>query len=481
MSLLIFNVSALQLMRNVFSVGAAGILASLLLAGCATVPKSAVTAPSQFANADQSYTSDPVVQAFWRSYGDTRLDDLVQRALSANRDLRAAEARLRQSRNLARQSFLDFGPTGSLTVDHLTTKVGSSPATTSYGALPTASWEIDLFGRVRNTVYGRSADAEAALADMHGARVTVASETARVYFQLRGSSARLAVALANAENQRQTLGLTQARFEEGAGSELDLQRARTQLQTTLATVPQLATLQKQLLYQLAVLLGESPSQFAAPDLLEVQAIKLPELTPIGDPTEWMRRRPDIRRAEARLASAAAAAGVSIANLFPKVSFVGNARVSGAPSFSDLTDSAYQVTQFGPSLSWAVLNIPKQLFDVSVQRARRDESLATYEQTVLNALAETETALTAYRNSRQREVELEAAGLSSQRSEELSRVRYEAGAADFLSVLDAQRTQLQVADQLAQSHTDRATALIAVYKALGVGWDVQEAGQQLSPP
>lgn len=473
--------STSQVMRKVVSVGAGFILAPLFLAGCATVPKSSVTAPPQFANADQSYTSDPVVQAFWRSYGDSRLDDLVRRALLANRDLRAAEARLRQSRNLARQSLLDFGPTGSLTVDHLTSKERTNAATTSYGALATASWEIDLFGRVRNGVFGRSADAEAALADMHGARVTVASETARVYFQLRGSSARLAVARANAENQRQTLGLTQARFEEGAGSELDLQRARTQLQTTLATVPQLATLQKQLLYQLAVLLGESPSQFDAPELLEVQAIKLPELTPIGDPATWMRRRPDIRRAEARLASAAAAAGVSISNLFPKVSFTGTARVTGAPSFSDLTDSAYQFTQFGPSLTWAVLNIPKQLFDVSAQRARRDESLATYEQTVLNALAETETALTAYRNSRQREVELEAAGISSQRSEELSRVRYEAGAADFLSVLDAQRTQLQVADQLAQSHTDRATALIAVYKSLGVGWDVQEAGQQLSPP
>ncbi len=450
------------------------------LAGCASMPKSSVPTAPQFTNAAEGpYSSEAAVQAYWQSFGDARLNSLVAQALAANRDLRAAEARLRQSRGIANQSRFDFGPSGSVTVDHLTTNSASSAATTSYGALATANWEIDLFGRVRNSVRGRSADAEAALADMHGARVTVTSETARVYFQLRGSTARLAVASANAENQRQTMQLTQARFEEGAGSELDLQRARTQLQTTLATVPQLATLQKQLLYQLAVLLGESPSQFDAADLLDVQSFKLPELVPVGDPSTWMRRRPDIRRAEARLASAAAAAGVSVANLFPKVSLTGNVIVRGAPGFSNLADTALQTTQWGPSLSWAVLNIPKLLIDVSVQRARRDESLANYEQTVLNALAEAETTLVSYRNSRQRVAELEVAATASQRAEELGRVRFDAGAADFLSVLDAQRTQLQVADQLAQSYTDRATALIGVYKALGVGWDAAEAGQQLT--
>jgi multidrug efflux system outer membrane protein len=452
----------------------------VFLAGCASVPKSSVSSPAKFANAEEGpYSSAAAVQAYWRSFDDQRLTDLVDRALVANRDLRAAQARLRQSRSLANQSRFDFGPTGSLTVDHLTTKIGTTAAVTSYGALPAASWEIDLFGRVRNSVRGRSADAEAALADMHAARVTVTSETARVYFQLRGATARLAVARANAENQRQSVALTQARFEEGAGSELDLQRARTQLQTTLATVPQLMTQQKQLLYQLAVLLGESPSSFVAPDLLEVQEVKLPELVSVGDPTMWLRRRPDIRRAEARLASSAAAAGVSISNLFPRVSLTAQAIVRGAPDVGSLTEAAYQTTQWGPSLSWAVLNIPKLLLDVSVQRARRDESLANYEQTVLNALSETETSLVSYSNSRQRVAELEAAATASKRAEELSRIRFDAGAADFLSVLDAQRTQLQVADQLAQSYADRATALITVYKALGVGWDEAEAGRQLA--
>jgi outer membrane protein, multidrug efflux system len=449
-----------------------------LLAACASIPKADVQAPEQFSNTLAApYSSEPVVQTFWSTFDDERLNELVTQALRANRDLRAAEARLRQSQSIARQSLLDFGPTGTVTVDRLKTVGGIAPGT-YYGASGTASWEIDLFGRVRNTVRGRSADSEASLADLHGVRVTITSETARLYFQLRGINARLAVARANADNQRQSLQLTVARFEEGAGTELDVQRARTQLQTTLATIPSLETQQRQLLYQLAVLLGEVPSTFDAQDLLEVRDLRLPEWVPTGDVAGWLRRRPDIRRAEARLASSAAAAGVSLATLFPRVSLIGTARVSGADAFSDLGDEALRTTQFGPSLTWAVLNIPKLMFDVSTSRARRDESLANYEQTILNALAETESALTSYRNSRQREAELEAAAIASQRAEELGRIRFTEGAADFLSVLDAQRTQLQVADQLAQSHTDRATALIGVYRALGVGWDVAEAAMQL---
>jgi multidrug efflux system outer membrane protein len=450
------------------------------MAGCATVPKSSVQTPTQFSSAEGGlFSSEAAVQAYWQSFGDERLNGLIAQTLLANRDLRAAEARLRQSRSLATQSLFDFGPSGGLTVDHLTTNVSNLQSSTGYGVQAAANWEIDLFGRVRNTVGGRNADSEAALADMHGVRVTVTSETARIYFQLRGATSRLATALANAENQRKTMELTQARYDEGAGSELDVQRARTQLRSTLAAVPLLATQQSQLMNQLAVLLGESPSQFSAPDLLEVQVIKLPELVPVGDPTTWMRRRPDIRRAEARLASAAAASGVSVASLFPKVSLTGKAIGSGAPGISTLADAAFLTTQWGPSLTWQVLNIPKMLFDVKVQNARRDESLANYEQTVLSALSETETAMVAYRNLRQRTEELEAAAVASLRAEELGRVRYEAGASDFLSVLDAQRTQLSVADQLAQVYTDRATALIGVYKALGVGWDAAEAGQQMA--
>jgi multidrug efflux system outer membrane protein len=444
------------------------------------MPKSSVQAPAQFSSAAEGpYSSEAAVQAYWQSFGDERLNGLIAQTLLANRDLRAAEARLRQSRSLATQSLFDFGPTGGLTVDHLTTKASNFPSSTAYGVLATANWEIDLFGRVRNTVGGRNADTEAALADMHGVRVTVTSETARVYFQLRGTTSRLATALANAENQRQTMELTQARFEEGAGLELDLQRARTQLLSTLAAVPLLTTQQSQLMNQLAVLVGESPSQFSAPDLLEVQVIKLPELVPVGDPTTWMRRRPDIRRAEARLASAAAASGVSVANLFPRVSLTGQAIGTSAPGIADLANSAFLTTQLGPRLTWQVLSIPKMLFDVSIQNSRRDESLANYEQTVLSALSETESAMVAYRNLRQRTEELEEAAAASQRAEELGRLRFEAGASDFLSVLDAQRTQLSVADQLAQVYTDRATALIGVYKALGVGWDATEAGKQLT--
>lgn len=450
------------------------------LAGCASnPPASAIKTAATFANSDaDTYAAEPVVQAFWRTFDDLTLNDLIARALHANRDLRAAEARLRQSRALSNQSKTDFLPSGGASLQYAEVRAFGGPVARNYLGNAQAQWEADVFGRIRYGVSARSADARAAVADVHAALVTVTSETARVYFQLRGVITRLGVARVSAENQTQSMELTQARYEEGAGSELDLQRARAQLRSTLATIPTLEAQRQQLLNQLAVLLGETPGQLSLPEVANVDAISMPELAAVGDPQEWMRRRPDIRRAEARLASAAAAAKVSIASLFPKVTLNALA-TSSAPDAGGALDKAHSTLIWGPTLSWAVLSIPRLLYDVSTQRARRDESLAVYEQTVLNALAETESALAAYRFSRQRMAELEAANEAGARSEELARVRYEAGAADFLSVLDAQRTQLQIADQLAQSRADRATALIAVYKSLGIGWDLQDAQAALT--
>jgi multidrug efflux system outer membrane protein len=444
-------------------------------------PKSSVEAPATFTAAQhESYTSEPVVQAFWDAFNDPGLSELIARSLHANRDLRAAEARLRQSRALANQSKTDYLPTGpSASVQRAETRRGSLDGVTQYTGFAQAQWEADVFGRITSGVMARNADARAAMADLHAVRVTVTSETARVYFQLRGATTRLEVARANADNQRQSAQLTQIRFEEGAGSELDVQRARAQLQSTLATIPSLESQQQQLRNQLSVLLGERPGQFELPAVDTVEAVRLPELVAVGDPTDWLRRRPDIRRAEARLESAAAAARVSVASLFPRVSL--NASVTaGAADLSDLAEKASNTLIWGPTLSWAVLSIPRLLYEASAQRARRDESLANYEQTVLSALSETESALAAYRFSRQRVAELELAVQASVRAEELSRIRYDAGAADFLTVLDSQRTQLQITDQLAQSRSDRASALISVYKALGVGWDLSAASTALAP-
>jgi len=471
-------------MKSALRFLAIAVIAAVLAACAADKPKSSIATPPKFVAAQPAaepslYAGEPVVQAFWNAFEDPVLSDLVARALKANRDLRAAEARLRQSRALADQAKMDYLPTGpAVSVQHAETRVGLAPPVTRYNGFAQAQWEADVFGRITNGVLARSADARASLADLHAVRVTVTSETARVYFQLRGAASRLSVGRANSENQRSSLDLTQIRYEEGAGSELDVQRARAQLQTTLAAIPILESQQQQLLNQLAVLLGEVPGQFTLPEVLSVEDIRLPELVAVGDPTDWLRRRPDIRRAEARLESAAASARVSVASLFPRVSLNGSATAAAA-DLSDIAGKAGSTLTWGPTLSWAVFSIPRLLYDVPVQRARRDESLALYEQTVLAALSETETALSSYRFSRQRVAELEAAAQASVRAEELSRIRYEAGAADFLSVLDAQRTQLQVSDQLTQSRSDRATALIAVYKSLGVGWDLNAAGAALA--
>jgi len=347
----------------------------------------------------------------------------------------------------------------------------------TYEVALNGSWEVDLFGRVRSNVSGRSAEREAALADLHAARVSVTSEVARVYFSLRGVNARLAVAQESAASQQQSVDLTQVRKDVGAGSQLDVASAVGQLQTTIATIPLLEAQQQVYVYQLAVLLGESPSQFSDPKLLEQKPTGVPALVSVGDATQWLRRRPDIRAAEARVAAAAADVGVSVASLFPRVNLLGSIGRS-APSGSGLRDAGNETWSWGPSISWAALDIPRLLYEVKYRQARRDESAALYEKTVLQALQETESALVQYSRAHEREAALEAADAASREASDLARAKYEAGAADFLSVLVAERNQLQASDQLAQARTDTATYLVAVYKALGVGWDANEAGQQL---
>jgi multidrug efflux system outer membrane protein len=469
------------------------LLAALVLAACGTIPPTHTPLPSgDFKNASLgNYSTEPAVQAFWRTFDDALLDELIHKAIAANLDLRVADARLRQSRAVERQSQFDLVPRITASADYVDSKSSSaslgglsalvpsglSLRSKTYGVSLDGSWEVDLFGRVRSNVRGRAADREAAFADLHAARVSVTSEVARVYFSLRGTNARLAVARESAASQQQSVDLTRVRKDVGAGSQLDVASAVGQLQTTIATIPLLDAQQQVYIYQLAVLLGESPSQFSDARLLEQKPTAVPALVSVGDATQWLRRRPDIRAAEARVASAAADVGVSVASLFPRVNLIGSIGRS-ARTPSGLHDSDSETWSWGPSISWAALDIPRLLYQVKYQRARRDESAALYEKAVLQALQETESSLVQYSRARERESALEAADAASREASDLARAKYEAGAADFLSVLVAERNQLQASDLLAQARTDTGTFLVAVYKALGVGWDANEAGQQL---
>jgi multidrug efflux system outer membrane protein len=302
--------------------------------------------------------------------------------------------------------------------------------------------------------------------------VTVTSEVARNYFELRGAQHQLDVARQNADNQRETLDITSAKLNAGRGTDLDVARAETQLNATLATIPPLEATIKQTIYRLSVLTGQQPtaldSELSAPAPLPA----LPTLVAVDNPKQLLRRRPDIRAAERALAAATARIGVATADLFPRVTFIGNVGVS-AKDFSALSESGADTYSFGPRITWAALDLGRVRARIKAADARAEGELANYEGTVLLALEETEGALVEFGRAQTRRDYLRASAGAAERAEKLATQRYDSGVEDFLNVLDAQRTLLEIQDQLAQSETHTATALVAVYKALGGGWEIEK--------
>jgi multidrug efflux system outer membrane protein len=458
---------------------------SLWLTACAVGPnyvKPETPLPKEFAGATaRSFTPAEVPSKFWSAFDDEVLSGLVEEALTANHDLRIAAARFNEARALRREAAFDFGPviTGSGAALRTRFSEIETPGITNgqgsvdvYDARFDATWELDIFGRVRRNYEARRAELEGSVASLEGTLVSVTSEVARNYFELRGLQSRYDVARRNAEVQASSLELTQARREAGSGTDLDVARAQAQLSTTLATLPQLEADVARAKYRITVLLGRTPGELDA-RLAPRPLSAMPAFTPVGDPTEWLRRRPDVRVAERDLAAATARIGIAVGDLFPKVSLVGNFGWT-ALEFDRLGDAAAEHYQFGPSISWAIFDLGHVQARIAAAQARADGSLARYEQAVLRALEDTEGALTTYSKALEREASLQEAARASSEAAGLASVRYEEGVSDFLLVLDAERTQLEAEDRLAQSRADSATALVAVYKALGAGWQDVES-------
>jgi outer membrane protein, multidrug efflux system len=450
-----------------------------ILAGCAVGPNykrpDTPVAPNYAGAEASTYSTDGHIQAkFWTEFDDETLNQLVDEALLANHDLRIALGNLVEARAARRESLFDLGPTVTASGGHtneLVPKVqaGFPFSTSFYDAGFDATWELDLFGRVRRGVEARTAQLQGAEASLQDAQVSVTAEVARTYFELRGQQTQLAVAQRNVINQTDTLKLTQARLDAGRGTELDTSRAQAQLSTTLSTIAPLQAAVARSIHRLGVLTGRDPNALTS---LLSEAHDLPELpriTAIGDPASLLRRRPDIRVAERQLASSTALVGVAIGDYFPKVTFTGNFTYAAA-SPGNLGTGPSRSYVVGPGISWAAFDLGRVHAQVAQAHARDDVALATYEQTVLRALEDTENALVTHARDRDSLEHVQQAAEASATAAKLARTRYEGGYVDFLEVLDAERTQLAAEDQLAQSRTATATSLIAVYKALGGGWE-----------
>lgn len=463
-------------------------VAGMALNACAVGPdyeRPQTAAPERFGQRVAGYEAAAPVTEFWSTFDDPLLTRLVEGALARNTDLRVALGRLDQARALARLSRKDLLPTvtagGGYTESRAS--VDQAPGATRaqrdgelYDAGFDAFWELDLFGRVRRGAQASRAEAQAAAADLRALQVTIAAETARAYFELRGLQEQLRVARGNADNQATTLDLTQARLDAGAGTEFDVARARGQLEFTRSRVPALEAAVLAAAHRLAVLNGREPGALLAELEAPAPLPALPASVAVGTPAELLRRRPDIAGAERRLAAATARIGVATADLFPRLTLNGTLG-SAATDLGDLFTRDSETYGFGPRISWAFLDLGRVKDRIDASDAATAAQLAAYEGAVLRALEETENALVGYARARDEGRHLADSSAASTRAAELARLRFEGGAADFLHVLDAQRSQLQAEDQLAQSQARTAIALIAVYKAVSGGWPGRAAVAQ----
>lgn len=433
----------------------------------------------EFNSADDRFYSTANIEVdWWRNLNDATLNQLIDQAVENNHDLRIAEANINAARAFLREVEYEKYPIvtsgGGITREEASEArsqgaPGFDRTNTFYDVGLDAVWELDFFGRVQRSVEALSADYEAAQANQRNVYVIVIAEVARTYLELRGAQYRLRVAKENAENQQGTYELTRSITEGGLGTNLDIVRAQAQLETTLSSIPVLETEVMRTIHRLGVLVGEEPgalyTRLSDPESLPA----FPELVNIGHPSELLRRRPDIQTAERNLAAATARIGVTTADLFPRVSLSGSVGYL-ATKFSGLGESDFRTTSFGPFLTWPAFDLGRVRARIRAADASAEGLLAAYEQTVLIALEETENALVQFARTRQRQAHLQIAAQATAEAVELARIRYSNGVDNFLNVLDAERQLLELQDQLAQSETETGQALIALYKALGGGWE-----------
>ena len=442
------------------------------LTGCAAVgpnyqsPEQAVT--PAFDEFDGGiYTDAEPVAEFWRSLEDPQLSRLVEGALTANHDLRAALAGLQR---LDRYPTVTAG--ASATENRISESEGFGAASGDrnfrlYDLSTDAFWELDFFGRVRRSIEAADADVGASQADLRTLQVSIAAEVGRTYFELRGQQEQLEVARLNADNQRQTLKLTQARCTAGAGTDFDVARARGLLEATLSRIPALEAGVRTAMHRLAVLNGREPSQLNGELDPQQPLPRLPDAVAVGAPPELLRRRPDVQAAEQRLASATARIGVITADLFPRVTLNGSLGLTSS-SLGDLFGRGAVSYGFGPAISWAFLDLGRVRTRIAASDADAEANLALYEGTVLRALEEAENSLVGYARAQGERDRLSESAKANGEAAQLARRRFEGGVADFLQVLDAERTLLESQDSFVRSRTRTATALIAVYRALAGG-------------
>ncbi len=505
--------------------------ASLLFAGCEVGPnyhRPAEKVEAKFSEPASAVTTNSASAAWWQTFNDPELNHLVALALAGNYDLQMASLRISQSRYQRNMAVADLFPQvntdggylkarGSKNVvlplgggassggsasggsgnsgsadrtsarsksqaTEIASQGASSPPLTAFGqgGLPgattdiyqagfDASWEIDVFGGKRRSVEAAAATMTGAVENKRDVLVSMMAEVARSYLELRGGQLRLGIARTNLETQTATVDVIRSKQKFGLATELDVARAAAQRDTTAAAIPPLESGVRRMIHALSILVGKEPNELSA-ELAPVAPLPVtPPEVPVGIPSQLLDRRPDIRASERQLAAASARIGVAVADLYPKFAVTGQAGLdSTSPSTLFNWESRYFL--ISPTVSWRIFDAGRIASNVKLQKAMKDESALRYRETILKALQEVEDALAVYTSDLNRRRSLVDAAGNARLAVDLAQKDFDQGLIDFLNVLQAQQNALTAEDALAQSSQSICTDIVALYKALGGGWD-----------
>lgn len=475
----------------------------------------------------------PIQPDWWTAFNDPVLAGLVRRVAAENLDVRSAGFRLAQSRAQrgisAADQFAQVNGNGSYTREKQSGRgvislvggstgteagttnastgglaggstggtVSGAPSTTANGlggrqsgiagaggggsAISNpfnlwqygfdASWELDVWGRVRRSLESADAQLEASGEDRRDTLLSTMAEVARDYLQLRGTQEQLRVTRANLLAAQDTLQITRSRARTGLAPDLDVQNATSQVENTAASLPQLEQQEAQGMNALAFLLGAAPGALRA-ELGEPRPIPaVPPRVPLGLPSELARRRPDVRRAEAQLHSAVAEIGVAQADFFPRITLSGSLSLQSL-QFKDLGNWASRTYALGPSISLPIFQGGRLRATLDLRRQAQQEAATTYQKVVLQAFHDVDNALIAYNAEQRRREGLRREVQANRAALEISRSRYRSGLSDFLNVLTTERSLLASEQSLANSSATVTTNLVQLYKALGGGWEAE---------
>lgn len=466
--------------RNLFIAATSALALSACTVGPAYVsptPAAPSQVPFQEAAKSPAFTGEQPQGEWWSLFGDPLLDELVEQALVANTDLRVAAANLAQARAVLRESRAGRLPTTGISAGGTyarqpgsVTGVGAVEGE-SYDAGLDVGYQVDLFGRVESAIRAARADAEAVQAAFDLTRISVAAETTRAYADVCATNRQIAVAEDTLRIQERTFDLTRRLFEGGRATRLETGQAGALLEQTRAAIPALTAQRAAALYRLAVLTGKPPAEAPAAVLACQAPPELDQPIPVGDGAALLARRPDIRRAERQLAAAAARVNVATADLYPSIR-IGGSIGTTAGSLSNLGTSDSFRFSIGPLISWNFPNMAAAKSRLRQAEAGADAALATFDGSWLAALEETESALARYAGELDRLAALRRAATEAGEAARIARLRYEAGREAFQVVLDAERSLAQIQASIAQSEQQRATYMVALFLALGGGWQDQ---------